>query len=363
MELVSVYQTKNLPTYTRHYYEYNANINSGKNYRETQLYKYSEQYAVDSEFKKIIEFNLGEALDGNYHYLYVSYGDLMKKDIISEIMEIIPKCESEELYIIAISCIECHCYSVLNQLIKTNISFNSIIPAHICIQKNYTLFLHAIEREDYEIIKYLVDNEIDISSSNIDAWISALSSVNENIFEYAQQFDFNISVINRSFCSYYEKICNENHINLQLIHKRLQYFLDKGIDVNEFYKNNNRLFYRCSTDILKILINNGLIINDNMINEVLIISDSNRINLDITEYLMKLGYRPNNETIVHVLKNLNLFALQLLTRYNVNLSEITEPPSNKIINGMVENGLDYTSICHYIMNSYADKYFNCRVLR
>ncbi|AEQ33267.1 ankyrin repeat protein [Acanthamoeba polyphaga mimivirus] len=346
------YQDTNIPTYTKHYYE-NKIINSNSNWKYSELYKYCEQYPQNKKLKEIMETNLSEEFGNGSHYLLITYGDLMKNNLIDEIIDIIPKCGSDELFIIAISCIENHCYRILDELIKIGFDFNSNIPIKICMQMDYTLFSLAIDRQDYEIIKYLADNEINISNNNTDTWILALSSINEHIFEYTQQFDFDISTINHSFWSYYERACKKNYMDIKSIHKRLQYFFDKGIDINEFYKNNNGLFYRCSIDIFKILIDNGLIINDNTINEAIPTS-----NLDIIEYLIELGYKPNNETIQYVLEKFNLNILQLLIRYNINLSDVPTPPFNELVNSMIDNGLDYATICHYMANNYTKKNYS-----
>ncbi|AVL93561.1 putative ankyrin repeat protein [Megavirus vitis] len=348
-------QSKELPSYTKHYYEDKITANLGKKYQETQLYKYSEQCPENSELKKIMQYNLSEYYGDCNHYILISYGDLIKKGIISEIIDIIPKCESEELSIIAISCIEHHCYRILDELIKINMDFNSIIPMVIGFKPIHTLFSHIIERQDFEIIKYLEANEINMYN-NIDALILALSSDNDDIFEYAQQFNFDTTdIIDRSFCIYFAKICNMKNINIKSITNRLQYFFDKGIDINEFYKNNGRILLKCNIDIFKIFINNGLILNDNMINEIFSVSYTDIINLDIANYLMELGYEPNNQAIIHVLENFNIDALQLLIKYNINLSDVTVSSSNELINGMVDNGLDHTTICHYLANVYVKK--------
>lgn len=351
-------QSTKLPSYTKHYYEDKMISCFNKKYQETQLYKYSEQCPENSELKKIMQFNLSEYYGDYNHYLLISYGDLMKKGIINEIIDIIPKCESEELSIIAISCIEHHCYCILDELIKINMNFNSIIPMIIGLRPNHSLFSHIIERQDYEIIKYLADNEINMCN-NINALILALSSENDDIFKHVQQFNFDTSdIINRSFYIYYAKICNSNSINIKSIHDRLQFFFDKGIDINEFYRNYGEIFLRCNSDIFEILISNGLIINDNMINEILNVSDHNTVNLDIANYLMELGYEPSSQIITSILENFDLDMLQLLIKHNINLSDVIIPPSNELIDGMIKNGLDYITICHYLANTYVKKCSN-----
>nr|WBF71044.1 putative ankyrin repeat protein [Megavirus caiporensis] len=354
-------QSINLPSYTQHYYE-DKIINCFSNkYRESQLYKYSEQCPENSELKKIMQSNLSEYYGDYNHYLLISYGDLMKKGIISEIIDIIPKCESEELSIIAISCIEHHCYCVLDELIKIGMNFNLTLPIIIGLKPNHSLFSHIIERQDYEIIKYLSDNEINMCN-NIDALILGLSSENDDIFKHVQQFNFNeIDIINRSFYTYFAKICGTNSIDIKSIHDRLEFFFDKGIDINQFYKNYGDIFLRSNSDIFEILIGNGLIINDNMINEVLSMSDHNIVNLNMANYLMKLGYKPSSQIITRILENFDLDVLQLLIKYNINLSDVIIPSSNELIDGMVENGLDHSTICHYLINIYVKKYSNKNV--
>jgi len=198
----------------------------------------------------------------------------------------------------------------LNKIIKNGYDINKEIVKDFLPYINYTPLLYAVEKEKYEIIKLLIQNNVDLNfSTNIDSPISLAAKKNNitiikllldngadinNDFRYGSNNSYTYSAIFHA----------ATHFNFELF----DYLISRGADVNRgrllegdnalmavignfiVDDNKNITYHNEIVKMVKKLIENGIDVNYNPHFGNALTLAAERNNEEVIELLLKNGF-------------------------------------------------------------------------
>ncbi|AGC01700.1 ankyrin repeat protein [Acanthamoeba polyphaga moumouvirus] len=336
-------------------------------FKQTNIYKYYKNNKNNKLIRKIIKKNKSSVYTSISYALSNIYSDLTSDmNMLNVLIELIKINDVSENKYIFRSAIFSSNFKILDELISNGFNINTI-NLHCFDAKCEPLLVEAIDGTNIDVIKYLINNGADPYLCDNISIICGLANENMDIFNFFKQYEIPIKDLEEAFIQYlsiikihksYARSRKNTHINLDYqdynnvesdIYGRINYFLDQGCDINKIYQIDIDIFARLDLNILIYLENRQLYIDNQLINKTILIN-----NISTTEYLLKQGFIPDNNTKLNVVSKLKMEFLKLFIKYQIDISEI-EPIKNEnhqLVSDLIKSGISCEKLLDCIITSF-----------
>lgn len=237
---------------------------------------------------------------------------------------------------------------ILELLISKEFDFN-----YVFIRNNYeslycgSILDYCIRKNKVSMFKFFVDYFVDHSVDNrvVDIKKMSYDSI-QKIYQTDNEelFDYYLNIISLTNDAHHilAKCCEYNSQ-----YEKVKKVLKLGLNVTDNSEYLGFFIRDCSLEIIKLLIEHGLIVND----DLLTISFLHN-KLYLVEFLLNYGIAPTRETLMGIFKTMNIPIIKLLLNNNIDLSILPnyyKETHVEFINQLESHGLDRDKLLHYFL--------------
>ena len=278
-------------------------------------------------------------------YLYKCYAYLCNNNMVNVIYDILKLPANDDENFICMVAIDNNMIDVIELLIQKNeFNLNEIyITCEYGLLNRASVLDYCVRQNNITMFKFFINRGINIKKMD-NTTIKSIygDDDNEAFFDYYLD---EISVTEDS-CYILSKCCEYNS------YEKVKKVLKLGPNIAE---NSQYLFLRitnCDLEILKLLIDNGLVVDDDLFD---IYCLHNK--LDAIDFLLNYGIKPSQKTLALVFKQMRTPIIKLFLKYDVDLSLL---PNNyneehiQYINQLDMHGLDQNKLLHYLLRKNDD---------
>ena len=299
----------------------------------------------------------------NIHHLCECYDVLIKNGTDNLICDMLNTSNRYDQFAIYLVAVINERIDIIQLFMQLNFDFNQEIRLYTMFERSEptntihlfespqhnNLFTYALQNNKIDIAKYLLQNGIKIDSIGSKCLFGYINDHDDHDHDTSLFDDF-YNLCQEQLNSLVLLVENINNNNHKIIERILN--TEIGFDIN-MIKPYFKEYSLSSTklDTFKILINYGLVIDNELFQDIFKNAD-----MDVIDFLMsEYHFTPDNDLIMQLFQNTCLIKINLLIKHNVDLSNVMYNNQNdkyyKFANLTKRCNLDMESFVAFLLSS------------